>query len=120
LIDLAGGGLPVHHDHGLRRWQSGGGTCRKRSVVCQSSSPGLWWMPIRIQATGMAVITIPTFLLGLHVFVSCIQCVESARHDHERQVPKQQRHAAYLYPPSSATIVLVTFSLRSKFCAIQA
>jgi hypothetical protein len=38
----------------------------------------IWWMPIRIQATGMAVITIPTFLLGLHVFVSCIQRVESA------------------------------------------
>jgi hypothetical protein len=45
-----------------------------------------------IQATGMAVITIPIFLLGLHVFVSCIQRVESARHDHEGQVPKQQRH----------------------------
>ena len=52
----------------------------------------IWWMPIKIQATGTAVITIPIFLLGLHVFVSCIQRVESARHDHERQVPKQQRH----------------------------
>jgi hypothetical protein len=28
--------------------------------------------------------------------------------------------ASYLYPPSSVTIVLVTFSLRAKFCAIQA
>ena len=28
--------------------------------------------------------------------------------------------ASYLYPPSSVTIVLVTFSLRSKFYAIQA
>jgi hypothetical protein len=28
--------------------------------------------------------------------------------------------ASYRYPPRSATIVLVTFSLRSKFCAIQA
>ena len=45
-----------------------------------------------IQAMGMAVTTIPIFLLGLHVFVSCIQRVESARHDHEGQVPKQQRH----------------------------
>ena len=28
--------------------------------------------------------------------------------------------ASYLYPPRSATIVLVTSSLRSKFCAIEA
>jgi hypothetical protein len=56
----------------------------------------IWWMPIRTQATGMAVITIPSFLLGLHVFVSCIQRVESARHDHEGQAPKQHRHFCLL------------------------
>lgn len=44
----------------------------------------------------MAVKTIPIFLLGLHVFVSCTQRVESARHDHEGQVPKQQGHFCLL------------------------
>jgi hypothetical protein len=53
----------------------------------------IWWMPIRIQATGMAVITIPSFQLGLHV---CIQRVKGARHDHKGQIPKQHRHFCLL------------------------
>jgi hypothetical protein len=48
----------------------------------------IWWMPIRIQATG-----IPSFQLGLHV---CIQRVKGARHDHKGQIPKQHRHFCLL------------------------
>jgi hypothetical protein len=56
-------------------------------------APMLWI----VQEPSQHVSSPVRFLLG---FVLSIHCVESARHDHEGQVPKQQRHLRLLLSPS--------------------